>query len=77
MKCPSCELADLIHDSRVQPYAHKGESTVIPNVRGGFCPSCGEVLTDADESKRTIALMLDFKKQVYASILDPNFTTQI
>jgi len=59
------------------PYTYKGESTVIPDVTGDFCPACGEVLTAPEESKRTMALMLEFNKQINASIIDPNFIAQV
>lgn len=34
-------------------------------------------MTDAEESKRSMALMLEFNKQVNASIIDPNFIAQV
>lgn len=77
MKCPSCATAELLHDTRDMPYSYKGESTVIPDVTGDFCPACGEACTDPEESKRTMALMLEFNKQVNASIIDPNFIAQV
>lgn len=77
MKCPSCATAELVHDTQDMPYSYKGESTVIPDVTGDFCPACGEVLTDPAESKRTMTLMLEFNKQVNASIVDPSFIAQV
>ncbi len=77
MKCPSCAAAELVHDTRDLPYTYKGESTLIPAVSGDFCPSCDEVLTDAEQSKRTMALMLAFNKQVNAAIVDPDFIASV
>ncbi len=77
MKCPSCAAGELVHDTRDVPYTYKGETTVIPAVTGDFCPACDEVITDAEESKRTMALMLEFNKQVNASIVDPGFITSV
>ncbi len=77
MKCPSCAAAELVHDIRDLPYTYKGESTLIPAVNGDFCPACDEVLTDAEESKRTMALMLAFNKQVNAAIVDPDFIVSV
>ena len=71
MKCPSCAAAELLHDTRDMPYTYKGETTLISAVTGDFCPACGEVVLDASESSRTSAAMLDFNKQVNASIVDP------
>lgn len=77
MNCPTCANADLVHDTRDLPYTYKGESTLIPEVTGDFCPACDEVITDAEETRRTMALMLEFNKQVNASIVHPNFITSV
>lgn len=77
MKCPSCVVADLVHDTRDMPYTYKGETTVIPAVIGEFCPACDESILDADESRRTMCFMLEFNKQVNASIIDPNFIISV
>lgn len=77
MKCPICAKAELVHDTRDIPYTYKGESTTIPGVTGEFCPACGELILDAAESARTSAMMLDFNKQINASIVDPEFIVSI
>lgn len=77
MKCPSCAGAELVHDTRDMPYTYKGESTLIPDVTGDFCPSCGEMILGVAESARTSAVMLDFNKQVNASIVDPSFIASV
>jgi HTH-type transcriptional regulator/antitoxin MqsA len=73
MRCPICGEAELVQDTRDLPYTYKGESTVIPGVNGDFCPACGEAVLDAAESARASAMMLEFNKQVNASIVDPAF----
>jgi HTH-type transcriptional regulator/antitoxin MqsA len=77
MKCPICAKAELVHDTRDIPYTYKGESTVIPEVAGDFCPACGEAILDAAESARTSGLMLEFNKQVNAAIVDPEFISRV
>lgn len=77
MKCPSCAAADLVHDTRDMPYTYKGETTVILAVTGEFCPACDESILDAEESRRTMCFMLEFNKQVNASIVDPNFIVSV
>lgn len=77
MKCPSCAGAELVRDTRDMPYTYKGESTLISDVTGEFCPSCGDMILEAAESARTSAAMLDFNKQVNASIVDPGFITRV
>lgn len=77
MKCPSCAAAELVHDIRDMPYIYKGESTIIPAVTGDFCPACGEVVLDRTESTRISTAMLEFNKQVNASIVDPGFIASV
>ena len=77
MKCPICAEAELVHDTRDIPYIYKGEMTTIPGMTGDFCPACGEAILEAAESARTGALMLEFNKQVNASIVDPEFIVSV
>ena len=77
MKCPSCAASELLHDTRDMPYTYKGESTLIPTVTGDFCPACNESILNAVESRRTMNFMLDFNKQVNASIVDPGFIASV
>ena len=77
MKCPSCSATELLHDTRDMPYIYKGESTLIPGVTGDFCPACDESILNAVESRRTMNFMLDFNKQVNASIVDPGFIASV
>ncbi len=73
MKCPMCAEAELVHDTRDMPYIYKGESTILPEVTGDFCPACGEAVFDMDEAERVGILIRDFNKQVNATIVDPEF----
>jgi HTH-type transcriptional regulator/antitoxin MqsA len=77
MRCPICAKAELVADTRDIPYTYKGETTAIPAVTGDFCPACGEAVLGATESARASALMLDFNKQVNASIVDPGFISGV
>ena len=77
MKCPSCAAAELVHDTRDMRYIYKGESTIIPAVTGDFCAACGEAVLDRAESTRTSTAMLEFNKQVNASIVDPDFIASV
>ncbi len=77
MQCPSCAAAQLIHDTRDITYAYKGETTIIQSVTGDFCPACNESLLNAEESRRTMTMMLEFNKQVNAAIVDPEFIVTI
>lgn len=77
MKCSACGSAELITDSRELPYTYKGESTVIDNVTGEFCPACDEVILNAAESQRVSAAMLSFNKQVNAARVNPDFIASV
>ena len=66
-----------MRDTRDVPYTYKGEVTIIPAVTGDFCPACGEVTLDRDESMRTSTAMLEFNKQVNASIVDPGLIASV
>ncbi|MBE0549571.1 MAG: type II toxin-antitoxin system MqsA family antitoxin [Rubrivivax sp.] len=77
MKCPSCGAAKLVHDTRDVAYTYKGKSTILPQVKGDFCPACDEYILDASESRRTMELMLAFGKQVNASFVDPDFIASV
>ncbi|MBX3169012.1 MAG: type II toxin-antitoxin system MqsA family antitoxin [Candidatus Eremiobacteraeota bacterium] len=78
MKCPNCiPTMELVRDTRDLSYTYKGETTLIPTVTGDFCPGCEEAVLDVAESTRVSAAMLDFNKQVNASIVDPSFITSI
>ncbi|MGJ5814706.1 type II toxin-antitoxin system MqsA family antitoxin [Paludibaculum fermentans] len=77
MKCPICGEGKLVRDTRDLPYTYKGETMAIRAVRGQFCPVCGEGVLGSDESKRVSAAMLEFNKQVNASIVDPEFIARV
>jgi HTH-type transcriptional regulator/antitoxin MqsA len=77
MKCPSCAVAKLKRDKRDLEHTYKGETTTIPAVRGYFCPAFGESVLAAAEASRVSAAMLEFNKQVNASIVDPGFIARV
>ena len=75
--CPSCGAANMVHDTRDITYTYKGETTTLPAVTGDFCTACDESVLDADQSKRSMQMMLEFTKQVNASIVDPAFIVSV
>jgi HTH-type transcriptional regulator / antitoxin MqsA len=77
MLCPTCGKSELKRAKRGLPYTYKGAATVIPAVCGDFCKSCGEAVLDAAESARVNAAMLAFNKQVNASLVAPEFITNV
>lgn len=77
MKCPSCGGAELVHDTREVSYTYKGESTILPKMKGDFCLACGDALFAPNEAKRVSALMIDFNTQVNATIIDPGYIVKV
>lgn len=77
MKCPSCEAAELIHDTRDLPYIYKGEQTLIPDVTGDHCPACGEVVLDHEQGDRYSELVGAFQRQVNGAYVDPAFIAKV
>ena len=77
MKCPNCGAAELVRDTRDMPFTYKGETTVIAQVAGDYCPACGEGVFDTDVSRRVSAEMKAFGKQVNAAIVDPAFISAV
>ena len=77
MKCPVCGANKLVHDTRDMPYMYKGQQTVFPQVEGDYCGACEESILDFAETKRTMALMLAFNKQVNLSLQDTSFIVAV
>ena len=46
-------------------------------MKGDFCPACGEVVLDANESQRVSEVMLEFDKHVNAFIVSPEFIISV
>jgi len=69
--CPECGAPSPVHDTRDVPYMYKGQQTVIPQVAGFHCASCGEVTLDKDEVDRYGDLVAAFQRQVNSQVVDP------
>ncbi|MCO4891212.1 type II toxin-antitoxin system MqsA family antitoxin [Cupriavidus sp. WGtm5] len=76
MKCPECGGAELVAGMRDMPYTYRGETTVIPNVSGQWCPKCGEGVLPRDSDWVSEA-MLAFNRQVNAALVDPSYITEV
>ncbi|MBI2754037.1 MAG: type II toxin-antitoxin system MqsA family antitoxin [Betaproteobacteria bacterium] len=79
MKCPTCEIGNLVEGVRDVPYSYKGKKTMLKAVRGRFCDNrkCREVVMDKDESARTSREMLAFNKKVNAELTPIDLLTQV
>lgn len=68
MICPVCGGAELIADVRDLNYTYKGQTIVLTQVSGDYCPACNESILDSVESRRVMDLQLGFHKKVDVSI---------
>ena len=73
MKCPTGGAAEMVHDTRDVPFTYEGESIMIPDVAGDFCPACEEAIFDMNQWRRIDGLLSEFRKQVNATAVDPGF----
>jgi HTH-type transcriptional regulator / antitoxin MqsA len=79
MKCPTCEIGNLVAGIRDVPYTYKGKKTAVKAVKGKFCDNrkCRDVVMDKDESARTSKEMLEFNKRVNAGLTPIDLLTQV
>lgn len=79
MKCPTCEIGNLVEGVRDVPYTYKGKKTVLKAVKGRFCSNrkCREVVMDKDESARRSREMLEFNKKVNAELTPIDLLAQV
>ena len=73
MKCHVCGGAELIADTRDVSYMYKGETTVIEDLTGDFCPSCSEIIMDRLNADLYGTAINSFKKQVNSASINPVF----
>ena len=66
-----------MHDTRDETYTYKGETTVIPDVTGDFCPACDESILDGAQTERVMREMRAFTRQVNAAFVAPGFIAEV
>ena len=77
MKCPECGGAELVHDTRDEPYVYKGQATTIPAVTADYCPICGECVLEREHGDRYMRLIGEFHRQVNATLIDPAYIANV
>jgi len=77
MKCPVCGAAELVRDTRDVGYTYKGDTAVIPQVTGDYCPACAEMVLDQEQGDRYSDLVGAFQRQVNAASVDPKFIGRV
>lgn len=57
MKCPSCDNAALVHETKDIPFSQNGSASTIEAVIGDFCLVCGDILLDTKQGERHAKLV--------------------
>ena len=52
MKCPACGHGEMVTEVREERLSYGGQSLTLHDVRGAFCPSCGEGVWDEESYRR-------------------------
>lgn len=63
-ECPACGKADLVHETRSQPYSWQSQWTILEGIEGDFCPACHEGVLGPDAINRVGRLAQAFQQQV-------------
>jgi len=63
----------MVRDTRELSYTYKGQTVLIPNVAGEFCPSCNESLHTPEEAEHLNSAMIAFTKEVNGATVKPEF----
>ncbi|WP_419804468.1 type II toxin-antitoxin system MqsA family antitoxin [Terriglobus sp.] len=58
--CPTCGEGELASDTRPITFARQGETMLLEEVHGDFCPCCGEVILGMLEAERVSRRILGF-----------------
>jgi HTH-type transcriptional regulator / antitoxin MqsA len=52
MKCPTCGAAELKFQIRDMVLAYLGETEILPDISGEYCPACSEGILAPDDLER-------------------------
>jgi HTH-type transcriptional regulator/antitoxin MqsA len=77
VRCHICGKGELVEETRDTPYTYKGRKTVLKNISGEWCPSCGEVFLRKGEIDNYMIAVKTFKKQVNASLVDAEYVATV
>lgn len=77
MKCLECGAADMVHDVRDIEYEYKGEKTILRAISGDYCPACGDLVMDMEQSAEYWRQVTDFRRSVNAPDIAPEFIARI
>jgi len=76
-KCPVCGQEGMETVTKDVPYTYKGETVIIKDLTGEYCPSCEEMIFGGEDWQRFSDESMALNKRVNAAIIDPNFVADI
>jgi HTH-type transcriptional regulator / antitoxin MqsA len=68
MKCPNCGHPEMVEKICDETISYGGESVTLRDMRGEFCPMCGEGVWDAASYKRYAEAQEELLRSVSAAI---------
>lgn len=72
MQCPACSHPEMEEKNQDETLSYKGQTVTVQNLRGEFCPACGEGVWDSESNQRLdeaqAALMNAVRTKVSADI---------
>ena len=52
MQCPACSHPEMEEKNQDETLSYKGQTVTVQNLRGEFCPACGEGVWDSESNRR-------------------------
>jgi HTH-type transcriptional regulator/antitoxin MqsA len=52
MQCPACGYHEMNEQNRDETLSYSGRSVTVKNLKGHFCPECGEGIWDSESNSR-------------------------
>lgn len=52
MQCPACGYPEMESKNQDETLCYGGQSVTVTNLRGEFCPACGEGVWDSESNRR-------------------------
>lgn len=72
MQCPACGYPEMEQKNQDETLSYSGQSVIVENLKGEFCPACGEGVWDSESNQRLdeaqTALMKAARAEVSADI---------
>jgi HTH-type transcriptional regulator / antitoxin MqsA len=77
MKCGACGGSGVKRDTRDVEYTYKGQTTTLAAITGDYCPDCGEMMLNREQSETYAAAASAFDRSVNAGVFDPAFIATV